>query len=147
MADIQWFQDFFTSGIRWVRDIAIAIPWFREFMVLAVWSVFFSTLIQGVTHIVAYAVLRNQDDQEDLGIVLKKRELSLGIKNLVRAIYDGLIMVAITWNTSFRNTDFLMAVFVALMITTWVAVFFAVRFVSELRQEGWGRVGMVALNE
>lgn len=123
------------------------IHWFHDFMVVAVWSVFVSTLVQGVTHLIAYGVLHNQDDQEALGVILKRRELSLGAKNLVRAAYDFLILIAITWNTSFRNTDILMAIFIGLMVTTWIAAYFAIRFVNELRREGWGRIGVVVANE
>lgn len=130
--------------IDWLTDPWFTPEVFRDITIAAVAAVFVSTLAQGLTHIIGYAVLRHQNDQTDFGKILKRRELSLGVKNLTRSIYDGMILVSVAWLVHFTNTNLLVVVFVAIILATSIAFWYAVQFVFALGREHWGRAPAVS---
>jgi hypothetical protein len=107
----------------------------RDLIVITVWSTTLGSLIQATIHMVTFAVLRHQQDREDFGKYIKRRELSLGIKNIFRAIYEFVLATAVTWQIGFTQTWGLAAVLILVTVTTWGAVWYGFRFVSALVDE------------
>jgi heme/copper-type cytochrome/quinol oxidase subunit 4 len=119
----------------------------RDLIVVTVWSTALGSLIQATVHLVTFGVLRYQRDWTDFGKYIKRRELSLGVKNIFRSIYETVLAVAITWQVGFDQTFQLAAVLILVTITTWLAVWYGFRFVNALIRESGMEVVLERINE
>lgn len=110
----------------------------RMFALFAVWSLFISSLTQGVIHLTTWWILRRQRNEARLGVELTRGEFWLGVKSNVRAIFDLLLAVIVTWNVYILNGTERIALYIAVGVVTYITIYHRLRFLSEIRRESWG---------
>jgi hypothetical protein len=110
----------------------------RMFALFAVWSLVLSSLTQGLIHLTTWWMLRRQRNAGRLGFELTRAELWLGIKTLVRAVFDILLAVVVTWQVYILNGTERIVLYIAVGLVTYITIYFRLRFLSEIRRESWG---------
>ena len=107
----------------------------RDLTLLLVWILVAESFIQGNTHIISWNILRKQHDSTPFGKVLKQRELTLGLKNMSRTMFDLLLAIAVTWSYSFTGNPILPPIFLIVIVSAMAVLFYAVKFVIALSHE------------
>ncbi len=106
----------------------------RDLTLLVVWSLALGSLCLGVMHGIAWWTLRHQSSRTVLGKAINRGEFTLGLKNLWRFLFDGLLVLVVTWNVQVLGQWWAPWMFLFVTISIWVAVWFRFRFIVELRR-------------
>lgn len=110
----------------------------RMFALFAVWSLVLSSLTQGLIHLTTWWILRRQRNEARLGVELTRGEFWLGIKSSVRAVFDLLLAVVVTWQVYILNGTERIVLYVAVGLVTYITIYHRLRFLKEIRRESWG---------
>ncbi len=110
----------------------------RMFALFAVWSLFLSSVTQAIIHLTTWWILRRQRNEARLGVELTRGEFWLGVKSSVRAVFDLLLAVIVTWDIYIFNGTERIALYVAVGLVTYITTYHRLRFLSEIRRESWG---------
>ncbi len=110
----------------------------RMFALFAVWSLFLSSVTQAIIHLTTWWILRRQRNEARLGVELTRGEFWLGIKSSVRAVFDLLLAVVVTWQVYILNGTERIVLYIAVGFVTYITTYHRLRFLSEIRRESWG---------
>jgi len=110
----------------------------RMFALFAVWSLFLSSVTQAIIHLTTWWILRRQRNEARLGVELTRGEMWLGIKSSVRAVFDLLLAVIVTWNIYIFNGTERIVLYIAVGLVTYITIYHRLRFLKEIRRESWG---------
>ena len=115
------------------------------FQLIVVWTLFASSITQAVFHFVTAWALGPQPKEDPIGSALRRREISLGVKGLARALFDTFLVALVMgyglpFVTPIRNV-----VYSGATLTAIVALWFGWRFINALRQNNWGRPSAATL--
>lgn len=117
----------------------------HDLILIAVWVNVLNDIVQGITHVISWVMLRHTDSDDAFSLALRHRELSLGAKSLGRTGYDLLIAISVTWSLNLEGSPIIPPIVILVAVTSLLAVVFAIRFLLTYWQENWGRPESISL--
>jgi hypothetical protein len=107
---------------------------------IVVWSLFASSLVQGVLHMVTFFVLLRQDSETDIGKALAWREMSLGFKALSRSLIDMMLVWLVVFDHMLiGNTNSRMIIYTMVSLSTYLSFVIGINYIIRLKTENWGK--------
>lgn len=121
---------------------------YRDVLVITVWSLLVSSATQSVGHLRTAWVTGHQHSVTELGPVMTKRELVLGIKMALRVMFDILLVMAVTWHVDFGTSPIVLLIVIPMTISAWAVVWWMIRFLIVLQRElGFDPVAVTSFSE
>jgi hypothetical protein len=106
---------------------------------IVVWSLFASSLVQGMLHMVTFGVLWRQDSETDIGKSLMWREMSLGFKALSRSLIDLMLVWLVVFDHMLiGNQNTRMVIYSMVSIATYLSFVIGINYIIRLKTEKWG---------
>lgn len=109
------------------------------FQMIVVWTLLVGSIAQTVFHLTTWWAIGPQPEDDPIGIALRRREASLGLKGAIRVFFD-IMLVFLVMGDGLPFTELIRnGIYTTMTLATAAALWFGWRFIEALRADNWGR--------